>query len=88
MKTTNYENDLENIIREAQSEVLNTLLERIVARYGELHTLLYNGFNIMITAHGERYDKIYAQRQLLLKKTGELSRVIKMICDELTNINK
>lgn len=88
MKTANYQNDLENIIRKAQSEVLNTLLERILARNGELYTLLDNGYNIMITAYGERFDKIYAQRQLLLKKTGELSRVINMICDELTNINK
>lgn len=88
MKTANYQNDLENIIRKAQSEVLNTLLERILARNGELYTLLDNGYNIMMTAYGERFDKIYAQRQLLLKKTGELTRVIKMICDELTNINK
>lgn len=88
MKTANYQNDLENIIRKAQSEVLNTLLERILARNGELYTLLDNGYNIMMTAYGERFDKIYAQRQLLLKKTGELTRVINMICDELTNINK
>lgn len=87
MKTTNYQCDLENIIKKAQSEVLKTLLERIFERTGAIYTLLDNGYNIMITAHGKQYDKIYAQRQLLLKKTHELSRVINMICDELTIIN-
>lgn len=88
MKTTNYQSDLESIIRKAQSEVLNALLERIFERNGEIYTLLDNGYNILVTAKGEHFDKIYAQRQLLLKKTGELSRVINMIFDELTNINK
>lgn len=88
MKTTNYQSDLENIIKKAQSEALNNLLERIFERNGAIYTLLDNGYNIMMTAHGDQFDKIYTQRQKLMRKLEELSRVTNMICDELTNINK
>lgn len=77
----NYQNEITAIIQQAQRDIIYKAMDAIQARNNQIEKLLENGREIFVHAIGDRFTKIYEQRNKLWTKITENRKTINMLWD-------
>lgn len=72
----NYQNEITAIIQQAQRDIIYKAMDAIQVRNNQMMILLEGGRGIFEQTMGDRFSKIYAQRQKLWMKMEENSKSI------------
>ena len=77
----NYQNEITAIIQQAQRDIIYKAMDAIQVRNNQMMILLEGGCGIFEQATGDRFSKIYAQRNKLWMKVEENTKTINTLWD-------
>lgn len=76
-----FETAASNLIEITRKETLDEVIEIIAQKQNQIDQLLYNGRPIFEQALGNRFSKLYEQRQKLWAKNTTLNSIYSKLCE-------
>lgn len=74
-----YQNEMEAIIKHAQRDALNEVDERLQRRWEQIDRILTNGRSIWEQTNGDRFNRMFALRSILITKMMTLNEALDVI---------
>lgn len=81
----NYQDEMATILFKAQRDIIYKAMDAIQDRNDKLSKLLENGRGIFEQAIGDRFDRLYKQRNKLWLKMSENSKTMGILWETLRN---
>ena len=76
-----FETAASTLIEKTRKETLDEVIEIIAQKQNQLDKILYNGRPIFEQALGDRFSKLYEQRQKLWAKNTILNSIYSKLCE-------